>query len=59
MTSDEDEELIKSTRLISRLKRSWDARYPEKNRVSKQNLRDNATRLKNELETNVGSKDIN
>ena len=59
MTSDEDEELIKSTRLISRLKRSWDARYPEKNRVSKQNLRDNATRLKNELETNVGSKDTN
>ena len=59
MTSDEDEELIKGTRLILRLKRSWDARYPEKNRVSKQNLRDNATRLKNELETNVGSKDTN
>ena len=34
-------------------KRSWDARYPEKNRVSKQNLRANATRFENELEMNV------
>ena len=59
MTSDEDEELSKGTRFILRLKRSWDARYPEKNRVSKQSLRDNATRFKNESETNVGSKDTN
>ena len=59
MTSDEDEELSKGTRFMLRLKRSWDARYPEKNRLSKQNLRANATRFKNELEMNVGREDKN
>ena len=38
-----------------KLKRRWDEQYPEKNRVSKQNLRDNAARFKKELEMNVGS----
>ena len=38
-----------------RLKRRWDEQYPEKNRVSKQNLRDNAARFKKELEMNVRS----
>ena len=38
-----------------RLKRRWDKQYPEKNRVSKQNLRDNAARFKKELEMCVGS----
>ena len=38
-----------------RLKLRWDEQYPEKNRVSKQNLRDNAARFKKELEMNVGS----
>ena len=38
-----------------RLKQRWDKKYPEKNRVSKQNLRDNAARFKKELEMYVGS----
>ena len=38
-----------------RLKRRWDEQYPEKNCVSKQNLRDNAARLKKELRVNVQS----
>ena len=38
-----------------RQKRRWDKQYPVKNRVSKQNLRDNAARFKKELEMNVGS----
>ena len=38
-----------------RLNRKWGKQYPEKNRVSKQNLRDNAARLKKEVEMNVGS----
>ena len=33
-----------------RLKRRWDEKYPEKKCVSNQNLRDNAARLKKELE---------
>ena len=38
-----------------RLKRRWDEQYPEKNRVSKQNLKNNAARFKKELEINVGN----
>ena len=38
-----------------RLNRKWGKQYPEKNRVSKQNLRDNAARLKKEVEMNIGS----
>ena len=53
VTSGEDEELSIGARFMLRLKRSWDTRYPEKNRVSKQNLRANATRFENELEMNV------
>ena len=50
-----DEERSKSTGFMLRLKLRWDEQYPEKNRVSKQNLRDNAARFKKELEMNVGS----
>ena len=50
-----DEEWSKGTGFMLRLKRRWGEQYPEKNSVSKQNLRDNAARLKKELETNVGS----
>ena len=38
-----------------RLKRVWRKQYLEKNRVSKQKLRDNAARFKKEFEMNVGS----
>ena len=50
-----DEERSKGTGFMLRLKRRWDEQYPEKNCVSKQNLRDNAARLKKELEMNVRS----
>ena len=50
-----EEEWSKVTGFILRLKRRWDEQYPEKNRVSKQTLRDNAARFKKELEMNVGS----
>ena len=50
-----DEERSKGTGFMSRLKRWWDEQYPEKNHVSKQNLRDNASRFKEELEMNVRS----
>ena len=45
----------KSTGFTLRLKLRWDKQYPEKNCVSKQNLKDNAARFKKELEMNVGS----
>ena len=41
-----DEERIKDIGFMLRLKRRWDEQYPEKNCVSKQNLRDNAERFK-------------
>ena len=50
-----DEERSKDIGFMLRLKRRWDEQYPEKNCVSKQNLRDNAARLKKELEMNVRS----
>ena len=50
-----DEERSKGTGFMLRLKLRWDEQYPEKNRVSKQNLRDNAARFKKELEMNVRS----
>ena len=50
-----DEERSKGTGFMLRLKRRWNKQYPQKNRVSKQNLRDNAARFKKELEMNVGS----
>ena len=50
-----DEERSKGAGFMLRLKRRWDEQYPEKNCVSKQNLRDNAARLKKELEMNVRS----
>ena len=50
-----DEERSKGDGFMLRLKRRWDEQYPEKNCVSKQNLRDNAARLKKELEMNVRS----
>ena len=50
-----DEERSKGAGFMLRLKRRWDEQYPEKNCVSKQNLRDNAARLKKELRVNVQS----
>ena len=38
-----------------RLNRKWGRQCPEKNRVPKQNLRNNAAILKKEVEMNVGS----
>ena len=38
-----DEEPSKGTGFMSRFKRRWNKQYPEKKRVSKHNLRDNAT----------------
>ena len=49
------EEWSKGTGFMLSLKRRWEEQYPEKNRVSKQKLRDNAARFKKELEMNVGS----
>ena len=50
-----DEERSKGTGFMLRLKRRWNKQYPEKNRVSKHNLRDNAARFIKELEMNFGS----
>ena len=50
-----DEERSKGTGFILRFKRRWDEQYPEKNRVSKQNLGDNAARFQKELQMNVES----
>ena len=50
-----DEEQSKGTGFMLKLKWRWDEQYPEKNCISKQNLRDNAARLKKELEMNVRS----
>ena len=50
-----DENRNKGTRFMLRLKQRWDKQYPEKNRISKQNLKDNAARFKKELEMNFGS----
>ena len=50
-----DEERSKGTGFMLRLKRRWNKQYPEKNRVSKHNLRDNAARSIKELEMNFGS----
>ena len=44
-----DEERSKGTIFMIVLKRRWDEQYPEKNHISKQNLRDNAARFKKEL----------
>ena len=41
-----DEEQSKGTGFMLKLKRRWDEQYPEKNHISKQNLSDNAARLK-------------
>ena len=49
-----DEERSTGAEFMLRFKERWDEQYPVKNRVSKQNLRDNAARFKKELEMNVG-----
>ena len=48
-------EWSKSTGFMLTLKRRWEEQYPEKNNVSKENLRDVAARFKKELERNVVS----
>ena len=50
-----DEERSKGDGFMLRLKRRWDEQNPEKNCVSKQNLRDNAARFKKELGVNFQS----
>ena len=50
-----DEEQSKGTGFMLRLKWRWHEQYLEKNRVSKQKLRDNTARFKKEFEMNVGS----
>ena len=50
-----DEEWSKNTGFMLKLKRRWDEQYPEKNSVSRQNLRDYATKFRKELEMNVRS----
>ena len=50
-----DKERSKGTGFMLRLKWRWDKQHPEKNYVSKQNLRGNAARFQKELEMNVGS----
>ena len=50
-----DEERSTGAEFMLRFKQRWDEQYPVKNRVSKQNLRDNAARFKKVLEMNVGS----
>ena len=50
-----DKEQSKGTGFMLRLKLRWDKQYPEKNHISKQNLRDNGARFKKELLMNVGS----
>ena len=52
-----DDEHSKGIGFVLRLKQRWDEQYPEKNHVSKQNLRDNAARFKKELKMNVGSEE--
>ena len=42
------DERRKGKGFMERMKRQWDTQFPEKTGVSKQNLRDNATRFKNE-----------
>ena len=59
-TNDEKRWLVngewsKSTGFMLTLKRRWEEQYPEKNHVSKENLRDVAARFKKELESNVVS----
>ena len=39
------------------MKQRWDELYPEKNHISKQNLRENVARFQKELEMNVGSEE--
>ena len=48
-------EWSKGTGFMLTLKRRWEEQYPEKNHVSKENLRDVAARFKKELERNVVS----
>ena len=50
-----DEERSTGAEFMLRFKQRWDEQYPVKNRVSKQNLRDNAARFKKVLEMNVGN----
>ena len=47
-----NEERQKGKGFMERMKRRWDEKYPEKTRVSKQNLRDNAIRYKKEFGIN-------
>ena len=50
-------EQSRDTGFLLRLKQRWDKQFPEKNYISKQNLGDNATGFKKELEINVGSEE--
>ena len=45
----EEEERVKGRGFMERLKRRWDEQYPDKCKVSKQNLRNNAVRFRREI----------
>ena len=52
-----EKELRKGDGFMLRLKRRWGEHYSEKNLLSKQILRDNATRLKKDSNMNFGSEE--
>ena len=49
LVSTAEEEKAKGMGFMRRLKSRWDERYPEKRYISKQNLRDNASRFKKDI----------
>lgn len=51
-----DKERSNGKGFMQRLKERWDAKFPEKNDVSKQNLRDNAARFKREDQSGKDSR---
>ena len=55
----EEEERKRGRGFMERLKKRWDEQYPEKHKVSKQNLRDNAVRFKREMNINMQGRQNN
>ena len=50
-----DEERSRGKGFMFRLKQRWDRKYPNKNHISKQNLRDNALRIKQQIHVSDNS----
>ena len=55
----EEEERKRGREFMERLKKRWDEQYPEKHKVSKQNRRDNAVRIKREMNINIQGRQNN